>query len=243
MQNIKVLIAAAGKGSRSGLNYPKTLYKIDNTPILIKIIKTFYEFDSFPSIIVSPAGKEIIKKTLKDYNFLADLIVQQYPTGMGDAVLCFKESKIFNKVDNILLIWGDIPFIEKKTLKILTKKHLENKNHFTFLSGYTKEAYTVVKRNKDNEVTALKESRNSHSKLRGGERDTGVFIFNKKIVFEELRLNKVSNISKKIKENGFLSVVEKLVKKKYKIEALPIASNKEMVSFNQKSDLNKIVKS
>ena len=242
MQNIKVLIAAAVKGTRSGLDYPKTLYKINGTPILIKILKTFYQFDNFPSIIVSPEGEKIIKNTLQQYNFSADLIIQQHPTGMGDAVLCFKKSKTFDKVEHILLIWGDIPFITKKTLRILTETHLENKNHFTFLSGFSKKAYTIVIRNHKNEVTALKESKISGLRLREGERDTGVFIFNKKIVFKELLSNKADKISKIIKENGFLSIVEKLVKKKYKIEALQIANEKEMISFNQKSDLNKIVK-
>ena len=35
MVNIKVLIAAAGLGSRSGLNYPKTLFSVKGKPILI----------------------------------------------------------------------------------------------------------------------------------------------------------------------------------------------------------------
>ena len=113
MQNTRVLIAAAGKGSRSGLNYPKTLYKADNTPILIKILKTFSEFDNIPTIIVSPSGREIISKTIKEYGFVADLIMQKKPTGMGDAILCFQKSKAYNKTDNILLIWGDVPFIKK----------------------------------------------------------------------------------------------------------------------------------
>ena len=242
MQNTRVLIAAAGKGSRSRLNYPKTLYKIDNTPILIKILKTFSEFDNIPTIIVSPSGEEIIDKTIKKYGFSADLIIQKKPTGMGDAILCYQKSEAYNKTDNILLIWGDVPFIKKKTLRILTKSHLKNKNHFTFLSGFSKKAYTVVKRNKNNEDIELEEYKYSNSKLSEGERDTGVFIFNKKIIFNELKLNRVDNFSNEINENGFLYIIKKLVKKKYKVEALKIANDKEMISFNQKSDLKKKVK-
>ena len=37
---INVLIPAAGKGTRSNLKYPKTLYKIKGTPIIISLIKT-----------------------------------------------------------------------------------------------------------------------------------------------------------------------------------------------------------
>ena len=37
--NISVLIPAAGLGKRSGLNYPKSLYKVKNVPIIVRIIK------------------------------------------------------------------------------------------------------------------------------------------------------------------------------------------------------------
>ena len=34
---VKFLIAAAGKGTRSGLKYPKSLYKVDDIPIIRRI--------------------------------------------------------------------------------------------------------------------------------------------------------------------------------------------------------------
>lgn len=43
--DLKVVIAAAGEGKRSGLNFPKTLYKINKVPILIRIIKKINYLD------------------------------------------------------------------------------------------------------------------------------------------------------------------------------------------------------
>ena len=46
----KVLIVAAGEGKRANLDYPKTLYKINKVPILIRILKKIrllYIYESF----------------------------------------------------------------------------------------------------------------------------------------------------------------------------------------------------
>ena len=57
---ISVVIAAAGKGSRSGLSYPKCLYKINRVSILARILKNLTTIDKSPTIIVSPSGYDEI---------------------------------------------------------------------------------------------------------------------------------------------------------------------------------------
>ena len=52
---------------------------------------------------------------------------------MGNAVLKFENSVNFNKCENIILIWGDIPYISSRTVKHENDVHLNNSNHFTLL--------------------------------------------------------------------------------------------------------------
>ena len=66
---VSLVIAAAGKGSRSGLDYPKCLYKINNVPIIVRIIRSLIIWDNEPAIIVSREGKSKIEKTLFENNF------------------------------------------------------------------------------------------------------------------------------------------------------------------------------
>ena len=40
MDDFRVLIPAAGLGTRAGLPYPKTLYPVDGTPILHRLLAT-----------------------------------------------------------------------------------------------------------------------------------------------------------------------------------------------------------
>ena len=85
---INVLIPAAGKGTRSNLNYPKTLYKIKGTPIIISLIKTIItcKIKLNKIIIISnPKGKIQINYQLKKYGLKkhCDIIIQDRPNGMG----------------------------------------------------------------------------------------------------------------------------------------------------------------
>ena len=57
---LAVLVAAAGKGTRSGLDYPKTLFEIDGQSILSRILEVVPSLDLKPTIVASPAGERPI---------------------------------------------------------------------------------------------------------------------------------------------------------------------------------------
>ena len=234
--NIKVLIPAAGKGTRSGLSYPKTLFKIKGIPIIIKILELFSNFSFQKFIISNPSGKPLISKCLKNFNMKADIFLQKKQNGMGDAVkIYYNNLHNLNNNDHTLLIWGDIPFIRKKTILSLIKVHKKNFNDFTFISKVVDNAYTRVIRDKQNNVIDLLEKKKDKKLIRG-ERDIGVFIF-KDLIIKELINNIKDSKLKNNQEHGFLYLVRHLHQKGYKVEALPIASDKEIKSLNYISDV------
>src|SRR4051812_28383440 len=90
MVEVRVLIAAAGTGSRAGLPYPKTLHEVLGKPILVRLIETLKPIDPEPTVIVSPTGRAEVERSLAEHGLTASLVEQPDPTGMGDAVLCFR---------------------------------------------------------------------------------------------------------------------------------------------------------
>ena len=92
---ISTLIAAAGKGSRANLPYPKTLFKIEGKEILLRILDTTKCFDKKPTIVVSPSGKDAINNFLLRKSRRSHLVIQKEAKGMGDAVLKFENSPSF----------------------------------------------------------------------------------------------------------------------------------------------------
>ncbi len=230
--NISVLIPAAGFGQRSRLNYPKSLYKVKNIPIIVRIIKKIIKYDCQPSIVINNKYKKLFKDTLNDHAISKfEFLFQNFPTGMGDAVLKFKKSKFIKKTDHILLIWGDIPFIKKSSIDKLIKFHISNSNFMSILSNFSNNPYTLIKKDKNNLVKEIIETKDSKLKYKYGERDIGIFIF-KKSLLKYLKNNDVK------KEHNFLYIIKKLYYKKFLVKSLSIASNKEALSLNYLSDLD-----
>ena len=238
MPKLSVLIVAAGKGTRAGLSYPKTLYPVEGKPILIRIFESLEIFDNNPTIIVSQKGKLPIKDCLNKYNKKAHLIIQKNPLGMGNAVSSFNDSPIAKETKDIILVWGDIPFLRAQTVSKLVDSHIKKTNSFTLASIKVDSAYTSIKRDSDGKVQSIIETREEGILPTPGERDIGVFVFDKSIVLDLLKEDLPGKYGKYTNEHGFLYIIKHLAILGYKVEALPIANHKELISLNRLSDLN-----
>lgn len=234
----RVLIAAAGKGLRAGLPYPKTLFPLQGKPILVRIYDVLSDVDDHPTIIVSPAGYEPILACLSRYKLSADLVVQPEARGMGNAVLRFKDSPVFHDTDHVVLIWGDIPFIQRQTVTAMIKNHYAQGYDFTFVTRNVDKAYTVVTRDKQGRVTGVVESREEGIQdPKAGERDIGLFIFRKQPVFDLLDEELPGKWGKTTGEHGFLYVIHHLAKRGYRVQGLPIATELDLISLNTMNDI------
>lgn len=234
---LQVVIAAAGKGTRSGLDYPKCLYKVNNTPIIMRILNVTNHFDPEPHIIVSPDGKEKIEYYLDKNKLKYVPIIQRNPKGMGDAVSSTRKSKLLNS-DNILLMWSDLPFVSYATINRLVKLHFSNKNDFTFVTSQTDSAYTKVLRDPNMKILEVIETRENKSfSISRGERDIGVFLFKRKKVLDLLEKDLSGKFGAVTGEHGFLYIIKHLVNLGSRVEALVIKNQLESVSFNSKADL------
>jgi bifunctional UDP-N-acetylglucosamine pyrophosphorylase/glucosamine-1-phosphate N-acetyltransferase len=204
MAKIRALIVAAGRGARAGLPYPKTLFSIKGKPILVRILELLNPYDSHPTVIVSPDGLGFIGDCLSQYAMPSHLVVQNEPKGMGDAVLRFVDSPAFLDADHTILIWGDIPFIQQKTLDTLVSRHLLEGNDFTFATKHVDSAYTVLFRDASGGVAQVIESREEgSSSQQAGEREIGLFLFRTSLVIDMLKQDLLGKFGNNTGEHGF----------------------------------------
>ena len=117
---VKFLIAAAGKGTRSGLKYPKSLYKVDDIPIIRRIYSAIGDLDNKPIIVVSDFSEPFLKEYLNSENLEYIFVTQKKQIGMADAV--YQARKIFKNYEftDLFVMWGDLPYITNKTISNLT---------------------------------------------------------------------------------------------------------------------------
>lgn len=238
MAELRVLIPAAGRGSRAGLPYPKTLYPVHGTPILHRLLKVLGPYDATPTVVVSPQGAPLIRDSLRQAALHAHLVLQPEPRGMGDAVLRFESSPAAAGSQHLLLAWGDLANLQASTVACLVDAHFSASNDFTFATRLVDQAYTTVQRDQAGQVLSLRETREHGIEIpQPGERDIGLFVFRHQQVFSMLRADLPGMYGKATGEHGFLYIVKHLVQNGYRVEALPIATNLDLISLNALSDL------
>ena len=238
---ISVVIAAAGKGTRSGLDYPKCLYRINQSSILERILKRLIHIDNSPTIIVSPSGHNKILDEVRRIKVNTKFVQQQHPNGMGDAVLQLQSIK--SKLnENILLIWGDVPFISLETIERCIFEHFKKNHSFTLPTIVSDNPYTIIKRDHGNKICGITETKNQSDKNipSRGERDLGMFIFKRDLVLDLLQEELPNKFNKNDSEHGFLYLVEHLYNGSYQIGSIEAKEQKESISFNSIEDINNI---
>lgn len=118
MRHVKIVILAAGKGKRMGLDVPKVLAPFNGQPMIKHLLGAIFKsgVDSSPIIVVSPENKNIIAGELKEYNLQYALQTQQL--GTADALRCAQEM-IGRETESVIVINGDHPFVRPETIKKL----------------------------------------------------------------------------------------------------------------------------
>ena len=239
MADLCALIAAAGRGTRAGLPYPKTLFPIQGKPILVRIAELLAPYDAKPTVIVSPDGEAPIRQCFEQYSMASHLVVQPEARGMGDAVLRLEQSLAFADTEHVLLIWGDVPFIQPATVASVVETHWAQGNDFTFATRLVDSAYTVVSRDASGQVTRVIETREEGvGQPQAGERDIGLFVFRKTVVLDMLRKELAGKWGKSTGEHGFLYIIGHLAARGHKVVALPVATELDLVSLNSMKDLD-----
>jgi bifunctional UDP-N-acetylglucosamine pyrophosphorylase/glucosamine-1-phosphate N-acetyltransferase len=238
-ESLRVLVAAAGRGTRAGLPYPKALFPILGEPILIRIAKLLAPYDNEITVIASPDGEESIRQCLDKNGINFQLVVQPKPLGMGDAVLRFLASSAYENAEHVLLIWGDIPFIQPETVAAMVVAHETQGNDFTFVTRQVDSAYTIVSRDTIGNVVGVVETREAGiCQPQMGERDIGLFVFRKSVVLDMLREDLPGKLGLTTGEHGFLYIIHYLVLRGLRVVGLPLGTELDLVSLNSMKDIN-----
>ncbi len=237
---LRVVIPAAGTSSRSGLPYPKTLYPLQEIPIIVRLCKLFLQYDQNPIVIINPAFEHLFLETFSKFNIKAQIVFQTQPLGMGNALL--QVENVVNDDDDILLIWSDIPLITPITIEHLVNCHAISKNDFSFITALSAECYTIVLRDSGKVQSVIETRALNIPSGKNTEREIGLFLFNKGKIFNLLNNNTITTLINGKVEQGFLSIIEKAVDNNLKVEGYPVALKNDILSFNTPDDLIEIEK-
>lgn len=175
MKNSILIIPAAGSGSRLKSDIPKIFTPIYNGNTIYEfIIKQAVDLMETVHLVLSPEGIDYLKKKSIQTPKNLNIVVQQKPTGMFDAIdIALNQSQISNQIKKVVIQWGDQPFIDQALYSHLL--HDLDQYNSSIPLIWTRNPYVQFKFISGN--VSILESREGDLCDDSGFKDIGIFSF------------------------------------------------------------------
>lgn len=123
MENVQIIILAAGKGTRMNSPLPKALINLSGKPFLAHILDKVDHIGISKPIVVVSYKKEDVEN---GFAGRCEFVEQIEPLGTANAVLSTKDA-ISPDTNTLLVLYTDHPLIGEETIKNLINKQKETK--------------------------------------------------------------------------------------------------------------------
>ncbi len=198
---IGIVILAAGKGKRMQSDKLKVMHELNGRPLIDHVVSAAEksEIDGQPVVVVCPDNPAV-------QNFLgerAEYVVQNEILGTGHAV-SIAEEKLKGKVDTVVVLYGDMPFIKPESIRKLAERHLERNNKITLMTVKVEDFNDwraalydygrIIRGGEENHIVKIVEKRDATpEELEIKELNTSFFCFNAEWLWKNLKLLKNVN--------------------------------------------------
>ena len=235
MNNIYGVILGAGEGTRMKSCLPKVLHKVCGKELIFHVtdcMKTAVKMQKL--VVVVGSGSDLVIKCLDKYQ--VDYVFQKERLGSAHALLCAKD-KLKNLNGQLIVMCGDTPLVQSKTIKDLLKYHVKNKNSATVLSGIIKNPFgygRIVRDTRGKVICIVEEKSATEQEKQIKEINSGIYCFDLKVLWKAL--SKVDNKNNK-KEYYLTDVIAILNKDGYKTDAVALTNEEEILGVNTRAQL------
>lgn len=235
MKRVTCIVLAAGKGVRMRSGIPKVLHNVCGQPILAYVLKTARACRARPIYVITGARGDSINKRFPDKNI--KWFYQGKPRGTGHAVSITRRVRA-HFANSLMVLCGDAPLITVETLNKLMETHHRTKDTAcTILTCLLDNpaGYGRIVRNQMGQVTGIIEDSvcdESHKRIK--EINSGIYVFNPKVLFSVL---KEIEPDPKSKEYYLTDVVALLVKRGLQVEAYLASDAQDCLGINSREEL------
>lgn len=188
---IGFIILAAGKGSRMNMDMPKCSLKVLGKALINHTLDNIRKIEHEQIICVVGYQAEKLQEQIEIKNDIT-FVYQQEQRGTQDAVLtALKE--LTSKT--CVIIPGDSPILSDQQLKSIISYHEESKNDITILASYVHNLgeYGSIEI-EDGKVVKIIESTHRKKPDGAGIQNTGVYVFDTKVLKDYIHLIKKDEI-------------------------------------------------
>ena len=226
MEQFRIAILAAGKGSRMKQNLPKALTPVAGKPILQYLVESINasQVNGIPLVVIGPEGRRLCD----DFGGRCDYAIQSEQLGTGHAIKVSQTA--VGDAEHLIVLYGDHPFISADSLRRLAERHLERENTITMMTvslenfvGWreTFSHWGRILRGADGHITGIRENKDATEEEKTIlEVNPALFCF--KCAWLWQNIERLSNENAQ-KEYYLTDLVAMAVKQGEKISSLTIA--------------------
>lgn len=188
--NLKIVILAAGQGTRMKSKIPKVLHKVLDKPMLDHVMEAAQVVTNNKPIVVIGHMSDMVREHLGDK---AEIALQEEQLGTGHAVMMAEH--YIDDEDEVLILCGDTPLIKGETLKEMTK--IKSEGYAAVVMSAVEDdptGYGRIIRDESNDFMRIKEQKDASEEEKAiKEINAGMYIINGKLLKENLSKLSVNN--------------------------------------------------
>ena len=233
MNELNVVILAAGKGTRMHSDIPKVLHEVGGKPILGHVITCAKALNPNKIIVVYGFGGEIVREAFKDEHLI--WVNQAEQKGTGHAVQ--QALPYLDDNANTLILLGDVPLVDASACQKLIIKAENKLTLLTFIKD-DPTGYGRIVREQNNDVSAIVEHKDATDMQREiKEVNTGIMAMPNRYL--KAWLNKLSNDNAQ-GEYYLTDIISFAVQDQVPVSAEITEDEWSVTGINSKTDLVKI---
>lgn len=171
-----LIVPAAGRGSRLGLPLPKLLVPVNGRAMIDHLFALYAGAADRAVLVVHPTALADVRIHVAAAPWPVDVVVQEEPTGMLDAILLARPAVARHSPRRVLVTWCDQVAIRPATVSHLQAAAAPPANPSLVMpTAVAPNPYVHVVRDDDGRITAVLHRREGDEMPPVGESDAGVF--------------------------------------------------------------------
>lgn len=196
--SLSIIVLAAGKGSRMNSSIPKVFHEVGNKEMISHVHEIALSMN--PKILTTVISDEFKNFIYNIKNKKIKLVTQHNRNGTAHAVKTALKKNNSSNIKNTLILYGDTPLIQKKTIENAIKYFIKNSLDLCVLAMKPKSSDHAYGRLFFQNKSLVKIIEKAEMTKTQSENDlnicnSGMMIFNTKKLLKYI--NKVGNLNKK----------------------------------------------
>jgi bifunctional UDP-N-acetylglucosamine pyrophosphorylase / glucosamine-1-phosphate N-acetyltransferase len=231
IDNLRVLILAAGKSTRMNSKYAKVLHRVGGATLIEHVLRAARSVSTDITIVIGHSAEKM-HELLPESRF----VEQKEQLGTGHAVMAAHDA-FKSYTGNVLILPGDVPLVSAKTLEALANFHAEGGYSASILTTDlpNPHGYGRIVRKQDDEVESIVEHRDANPEiLKIREINSSIYMFDAPSLFEALAKVGTDNAQGEFYLTDAIGI---LAKSRKKIGAFKIQNSDEVLGINTRQEL------